>query len=240
MTNVLTAFLLVFNILFPIQKPGHVFAAHAGASHTFTRVQEKNSGFGCGNPCTISGLSAIGSSHVVVVGVTYGNASTLSMTAISDGHSTYSLNVGTSSCRSTNNNGSVMGAALNSVSGGTSVTVTLNSNPSSFEFVFVEELAPTPADGLTAIDSANSTPTNSDTSPFPGALPVIAGSNDAIVQIMTSDDNTPTAISGGYGNTDFLAAGGALANLLNTTSTTRPTWTVSTAAEGCASQVSVK
>jgi hypothetical protein len=212
----------------------------AAATHTFTFVQHKESAFNCSlsSSCTLTGIpSSIGSGHALFLGVYYGNATPLTITAVTGG-GTWVLNAGTTACQFS---GVSMATAynLNSTSGGTTVAVTLSGTPTSAMTIFFEEDSYTPADGGVTLDSATSVLTSVAANPLPGAVPTITGSSDAIWQFVTSAGANPTAINASYTNTLFRS-GFATADLLNTTSTTQPAWTVSGNSQGCAAQISLK
>jgi hypothetical protein len=220
---------------------GGITAGGAAVTHTFTAVQKLNSSGNCNglSSCTLSGVSSIGTGHVAVVIVTYGSSSSRSLTSVSDGHSTYTLAPGTSTCyNSSFTPGTLLAWTGSTVSGGTSVTVNLGTAPTGGWAIDFREYSYTPNDGGAALDSATSLQTNSSANPFPGVTPVISGSSDLIVQFAITDSTAITAINASYGNLETNAGG--MADRLNTTSTTQPSWTVPGANNGCSTQISVK
>jgi hypothetical protein len=211
----------------------------AAATHTFTFVQHKQSAFNCSvsASCTLSGLSTLGSGHAMFLGVYYGNSTPLTISSVTGG-GTWVLNAGTTACQFS---GVSMATAYNlsSTSGGTTIAVTLSAAPTSAMVIFFEEDSYSPSDGGASLDSATSVKTSTAASPLPGAVPTITGSSDAVWQFVTSAGSNPTAINASYANTLFQSGFG-MADLLNTTSTTQPGWTVSGNSQGCAAQISLK
>jgi hypothetical protein len=223
-----------------ITGPGGYQSTSAPVTHTFTFVQGKNSAFNCtvgSATCTFSGFTACGAGHDIKLGVYYGNSTPILISSVSGCGTTWQLNVGTSACQVSGT--STAAAHIGSSSTGSSITVTMASAPTSRLVIFMEEDSYTPNDGGATLDSATSVATSTAASPLPGVAPVITGTSDAVWQFVASAGASPTAISAGYGNTVFQGDF-ASADLLNTTSTTQPTWTVSANSQGCAVQVSVK
>jgi hypothetical protein len=211
-----------------------------GTAHTFSQVQSKNSSFNCGSSsasCSVS-VSATGSGNAGVIVVVYYGTSSVTISSITGG-GTWNLNPGTSSCFNSSHHLGTATAWIGSLTGGaTTITVNTGTAPTSGYLVYYFEYAYTPSDGGVVLDSATST-SNSGVNPIPGASPTISGTSDVITQVVSADNNQPTAISAGYGN--LTAVGdSAVANLLNTTSATVPNWTVSTSNDACSSQGALK
>jgi len=211
-----------------------------GTTHTFSQVQSKNSGFNCGSSsasCSLS-VSAVGSGNAGVIVVVYGSTSSVTINSISGG-GTWNLNPGTSSCFNSSHHLGTATAWIGSLTGGAStITVNTGTAPTSGYLVYYFEYAYTPSDGGVVLDSATSTPNNG-VNPIPGATPTISGTSDVITQVVSADNNQPTAISAGYGNLTPVGDS-AMANLLNTTSVTVPNWTVSGSNDACSSQEALK
>lgn len=190
---------------------------------TWTVVQHKIS-TACstvGTTCAVT-VTSTGSGHVIVIGM--GVLDNTDQIVSVSGGGTYTH---PATCHAVDLlvKGTDCAYTLSSTSGTTSITVTRTAASGNNWTVAATELSFT--NGPVSVDTGSPgtrDQTTTVTNPA-GVTLTLAGSNDAIYQIITG--TSPTAISSPYNtNSDFLSGEG-FATAINTVSGTAPTWTQS-------------
>jgi hypothetical protein len=210
--------------------------ASSGAG-TWSVIQHKSYDHTCSNTltCALTGLTAIGTGHMLVVTLSINNNNAPTMfTSISGISGGQWINDG--GCYTDWNPSAGINFQnyciynLAPASGGTSLTVNLASTSSASVNwgADVWELAWSGSTVLYDAAGKITTETCTGTS-CPGVALTLNGTKDVIIQSIQPQNNNITAITGGAGYTtfeDFLAGfGSGYAAAINTTTGTAPTWT---------------
>jgi hypothetical protein len=190
------------------------------ASATWALVSSTTSTSNTGTSCNLT-ITSTGAGHLIVVIPTSTSTSQLSISSISGGGTYTICNSGCQDFDSTLGGG-VDGIAyvLSSTSGVTSITCTLSGSASAtyeieYEFSYTASSIALDTDGTRTDTSGNGT--------FAGVTLSPTGSNDVLLQACYPT-NTATAITTYTGT---FPGGIGFGRLLNSTSGTAPTWTVS-------------
>lgn len=195
-----------------------------GATNTFTLVQGGVQTCSGSTSCSLA-VSSTGSGNLIVLAVTNVNG-TADYLSSATGGGTWVVPAG---CQLSNNSaGAVSGAyVLSSTSGTTSIALTLSAT-TTYHVAFLEYSR---SGGASVLDGACATHNNSSNTTTPvGVAQTLTGTNDVIIQWLTSGGTSPTAIDGSYGN--FIGANqGAWADLENTTSGTAPSYSGGSSAQ---------
>lgn len=165
----------------------------------------------------ISGISAVGAGHLLVIGSWIGSL-TKPITSITGGETW--VNPGKFADPSGGGNSLDLRYVLSSTGGETSFTVNYASD-TNFQGAIFMEFSYTA--GSIALDDAQvRQPVGSETNPA-GATLTVTGASDVVIQAAAINTD-PTAISGSFTRTS-IRFGCAIGDLVNTASGTAPTWT---------------
>lgn len=195
------------------------------ASATFTLKQHPNRN-NCGSGISTCALTltqaTTAGSLLVAVGLQFNNNTTISSIT---NEATW---VHCSSCSATQaSSGTTDSWWSLSATGGVS-SITFNFTATTQPIIEMVEFAFTA--GPVAIDQQGNRVQSTNTTSAAGvSLSTFTGSNDVVVQFMTTSGSGGTAISGGF--TTDLPAGDGIAWLMNTVSNTAPNWTQGSGAD---------
>jgi len=214
-------------------------------SHTFTNVQRVNTGTTCSlnvTTCQITSMqmSTTVNHNLFIILVTYGaNASkTISSVTSTACNAAWNIPSGTAAYESVTTGAGVAMAWCPDVAAVNTITTTMSAAPDlsswgviGWEFSFT-------GSGSVTQDDAQALAESTAANPLAGIVPVIGGTSDLILQGVATGGVNACSVST-YLQLINTAGLGAGAELVNTTSTTKPNWVFPTCPAGTAEAGSV-
>lgn len=219
------------------QIPVAIVGGSNTATGTWTLIQHPNNKTcATGTTCALA-VSSTGTGHVIMAGaLASNNASHISGVT---GGGTYTVCAACTEGSATGGSTPSVAYALSSTSGTTTLNFTLDASTGSWtvwarEYSFTCSSASLDVGGFRKEASSTATPAGVTLSP--------AGASDVIMQqAISSATSVVSTISAAYSDLDAnLENGSGVANLLNTTNGTAPTWTAGTATTWKLSALAIK